>query len=103
MTQDQREYRYLLMALQLLGECAADLARVAIQGIRPENESNRGGIAAGLDRAAAYVRLKPFAPKVDPIHMEDVKPGGQPLVTAEKPAPCNSPNGEAEAKPETAL
>jgi hypothetical protein len=93
LTQDQREYRYLLMALQLLGECAADLARVAIQGIRPENESNRGGIAAGLDRAAAYVRLKPFAPK----------PGGQPLVTAEKPAPCNSPNGEAEAKPETAL
>lgn len=52
--------KYMLGALMTLAGCLNDLATVVAQGVRDENAAKRGNIAAGLERAAAYVLLKPF-------------------------------------------
>jgi hypothetical protein len=90
LSEEANNQRFMLMALQLIGECTADLARVAIQGVRSDNEINRGGIAAGLERAAAYVRLQPFKLKIDPKHIEHKEFAPEPGLNPPAQAPVDA-------------
>jgi hypothetical protein len=57
-----------------IGECLVTLSDILQQGFKVDNEGRRGGIACGLERAAAHVRGERYVPIVDPKHMKN-KPG----------------------------
>lgn len=64
-TQEMKARVYLVRAVEEIASSLGDLARVLIQGIRPDNEAMRGNIALGLERAASYVRGNTFVAKVE--------------------------------------
>ena len=70
-------YAYLKLAVSEIGGCLTDIGIVLAQGTRPDNEAKRGGIAAGLRRAASYVAGAAFDPgpptKVLPITAAELK------------------------------
>lgn len=43
-------------AFATIGECLIDMSTILQQGLREDNAAKRGGIAIGLERAAAQVR-----------------------------------------------
>lgn len=54
-----------------IGECLVTLSDILQQGIRVDNAGRRGGIACGLERAAAHVRGQRYIPVVDPKHLKN--------------------------------
>lgn len=57
-----------------IGECLVTLSDMLQQGFKADNEGRRGGIACGLERAAAHVRGERYVPVVDRKHLKN-KPG----------------------------
>jgi len=58
MSETEKRYRMKIGAMMLLAECQRDLAHVLAQGARDDlvGGSKAGGIAIGLERAAALMR-----------------------------------------------
>lgn len=54
-----------------IGECLITLSDMLQQGFKADNEGRRGGIACGLERAAAHVRGERYVPMVDPKHTKN--------------------------------
>jgi hypothetical protein len=61
---------YLTRAVGAIGECLTDLGTVIAQGPREDNVARRGSIAVGLERAASYVRGKPYQIELDEKHAQ---------------------------------
>lgn len=72
---EELEKRRFNLAFIEIGDCLRDMGIVSQQGLTAENAAKRGGIAAGLERAAAHIRGKEYAPVVDPSHV-DSRPQG---------------------------
>lgn len=63
--------KLLIQSVADIGECLVTLSDILQQGFKADNEGRRGGIACGLERAAAHVRGERYVPVVNPKHMKN--------------------------------
>lgn len=59
-----QDFRLFQQAFADIGSCLVDMSRILQRGLTPDNEALRGGIACGLERAAAHVRGQRYVSKI---------------------------------------